>query len=408
MEVHMMILAPGSCVMICRTAVMPSISGITMSIVTKSGLNALYLSTASSPFWASPTTSNPFLLKMPLIIIRMTTASSTMRTRLLITRSHLSLERSLDRHRPRPAFSLGNGRLCQPAVAEICQFIVNKFEDGLIFLRPQPVEAQTVRKLAGRRNRFAAHHLGEQRQRRLARAQKELHFEHLPELALAIHDERAAAAADIPDVAPPELADCAAARSEPPRSGNEHVHPDRRALLRSARQGIDARRNAEHRHAAAQADDRRGQAETAGGRFVDDRRAFAYAAADVAQHDDAGRNFLDRGRKRFTAGHGNVDERVQHRQLLFGNARTLGAGAENRSQRHGAAGSAWALSSVVQTCPIDSTRKPGAISEYESTTSWGAARSVRRLSAKRTDGEQSTIGCSPEDCASVICLVSDV
>src|SRR5579883_2934104 len=408
MEVHMMILAPGSCVMICRTAVMPSISGITMSIVTKSGLNALYLSTASSPFWASPTTSNPFLLKMPLIIIRMTTASSTMRTRLLITRSHLSLERSLDRHRPRPAFSLGNGRLCQPAVAEICQFIVNKFEDGLIFLRPQPVEAQTVRKLARRRDRLAAHDLGKHRERRLALTQEQLHFEHLSQFALAIHDQRASAAADVANVAAPEIADGPSAGGKAPRPGHQHVHANRRTFLRSPREGVDARRDSEHRHAPAQPDDRRGQAETPGRRFVDDRGPLADAAAGVAQDDDARRHLFYRGRARLASRHGYVDERVQNGQLLLRNARPLGAGAEDRSQRHVAAGSGWALSSVVQTCPIDSTRKPGAISEYESTTSWGAARSVRRLSAKRTDGEQSTIGCSPEDCASVICLVSDV
>jgi hypothetical protein len=55
-------------------------SGMTISIVTISGNSALYFSTACKPFSASPTISKPLLLNIFLIIIRMTTASSTINT----------------------------------------------------------------------------------------------------------------------------------------------------------------------------------------------------------------------------------------------------------------------------------------------------------------------------------------
>jgi hypothetical protein len=55
-------------------------SGITMSMVTRSGLSWRYLSTACTPDSASPTTSNPAWLRMSLIIVRMKMASSQTRT----------------------------------------------------------------------------------------------------------------------------------------------------------------------------------------------------------------------------------------------------------------------------------------------------------------------------------------
>src|SRR3989441_170346 len=77
---HMRILASGSCFTISRTASMPPMSGITMSIVTRSGLSCLYLSTACTPVSASPTTSKPAWARMSLIIVRMKMASSQTRT----------------------------------------------------------------------------------------------------------------------------------------------------------------------------------------------------------------------------------------------------------------------------------------------------------------------------------------
>src|SRR2546428_395506 len=76
----MRILASGSCFTISRTASMPPMSGITMSIVTRSGLSCLYLSTACTPVSASPTTSKPAWARMSLIIVRMKMASSQTRT----------------------------------------------------------------------------------------------------------------------------------------------------------------------------------------------------------------------------------------------------------------------------------------------------------------------------------------
>src|SRR5215208_7395464 len=55
---------------------MPPISGMMMSIVTRSGFNALYFSTADAPESASPTTSRPACVRMSPIIVRMNTASS--------------------------------------------------------------------------------------------------------------------------------------------------------------------------------------------------------------------------------------------------------------------------------------------------------------------------------------------
>jgi len=55
-------------------------SGITMSIVTRSGLSCRYFSTAWDPVSASPTTSKPACARMSLIIVRMKMASSQTRT----------------------------------------------------------------------------------------------------------------------------------------------------------------------------------------------------------------------------------------------------------------------------------------------------------------------------------------
>ena len=51
-------------------------SGITMSIVTRSGLSCRYFSTAWAPDSASPTISKPACVRMSLIIVRMKMASS--------------------------------------------------------------------------------------------------------------------------------------------------------------------------------------------------------------------------------------------------------------------------------------------------------------------------------------------
>ena len=78
---HITMTARASCLMISRVASMPLLNGITMSIVVRSGFSSLYFSTASSPFAASPATSNPEPEKMSLIMFRMKIASSTIRTR---------------------------------------------------------------------------------------------------------------------------------------------------------------------------------------------------------------------------------------------------------------------------------------------------------------------------------------
>src|SRR5665647_2119099 len=80
MALHISTLAPGSILMMLRTASIPSISGITMSMVTRSGWSSAYFFTASTPFSASPTISKPSLERMSLIIILMNRASSTIRT----------------------------------------------------------------------------------------------------------------------------------------------------------------------------------------------------------------------------------------------------------------------------------------------------------------------------------------
>ncbi|EMI13396.1 hypothetical protein C883_3411 [Bacillus stratosphericus LAMA 585] len=77
---HIMIFAEASICLISFNAVIPSISGIVISIVTRSGDVSLYFSTACAPFSASPTTSNPFFTRISLIIILMNAASSTINT----------------------------------------------------------------------------------------------------------------------------------------------------------------------------------------------------------------------------------------------------------------------------------------------------------------------------------------
>src|SRR4051812_8915591 len=79
----MRIRAAGSACVICFTASMPPISGMMMSIVTRSGLSCWYFSTACFPFSASPTTVNPACDRMSLTIVRMKTASSHTSTVLL-------------------------------------------------------------------------------------------------------------------------------------------------------------------------------------------------------------------------------------------------------------------------------------------------------------------------------------
>src|SRR5688572_26338740 len=59
---------------------MPPMSGITMSMVTRSGCSSLYLATASAPVWACPTTEKPALDRMSDNMVRMKTASSQIRT----------------------------------------------------------------------------------------------------------------------------------------------------------------------------------------------------------------------------------------------------------------------------------------------------------------------------------------
>src|SRR6266550_156320 len=87
MALHIRILASGSCLTISRTASMPPMSGITMSMVTRSGLSWRYFSTACVPVSASPTTSNPACARMSVIIVRMKMASSQTRTVWLTARS---------------------------------------------------------------------------------------------------------------------------------------------------------------------------------------------------------------------------------------------------------------------------------------------------------------------------------
>src|SRR6266446_9024608 len=97
MALHIRILASGSCLTISRTASMPPMSGITMSIVTRSGLSCRYFSTAWVPVSASPTTSNPACPRMSLIIVRMKMASSQTRTVWLTARSLGSQNRAQQR-----------------------------------------------------------------------------------------------------------------------------------------------------------------------------------------------------------------------------------------------------------------------------------------------------------------------
>src|SRR5437762_4085720 len=97
MALHIRIFASGSCLTISRTASMPPMSGITMSIVTRSGLSCRYFSTACVPVSASPTTSNPACPRMSLIIVRMKMASSQTRTVWLTARSLGSQNRAQQR-----------------------------------------------------------------------------------------------------------------------------------------------------------------------------------------------------------------------------------------------------------------------------------------------------------------------
>src|SRR5260370_1229352 len=71
--------------------------GITMSIVTRSGLSWRYFSTAWVPVSASPTTSNPACARMSVIIVRMKMASSQTRTVWLTARSLRSQNRAQQR-----------------------------------------------------------------------------------------------------------------------------------------------------------------------------------------------------------------------------------------------------------------------------------------------------------------------
>src|SRR5512132_2758915 len=83
MALHMRIRAAGSICVICLTASMPPISGMMISIVTRSGFSSWYFSTACFPFSASPTTVKPAWERMSLTIVRMNTASSQTSTVLL-------------------------------------------------------------------------------------------------------------------------------------------------------------------------------------------------------------------------------------------------------------------------------------------------------------------------------------
>src|SRR6267154_791982 len=94
---HIRILASGSCLTISRTASMPPMSGITMSIVTRSGLSWRYFSTACVPVFASRTISNPAWARMSVIIVRMKMASSQTRTVWVTARSLRRQNRSYQR-----------------------------------------------------------------------------------------------------------------------------------------------------------------------------------------------------------------------------------------------------------------------------------------------------------------------
>src|SRR5579859_1570500 len=76
----MMILASGSSARISFTASMPFISGITISIVTRSGLVFRYISTASLPVEASPARTKLSFRTMFFRRVRMKVESSTNKT----------------------------------------------------------------------------------------------------------------------------------------------------------------------------------------------------------------------------------------------------------------------------------------------------------------------------------------
>src|SRR5438045_257622 len=105
--------AAGSICVICLTASMPPISGMMMSIVTRSGFSCWYFSTACLPFSASPTTVNPACDRMSLTIVRMNTASSQTST-VLLTLPPLSdylLNHRLDiENQHSPSIDLHNSR----------------------------------------------------------------------------------------------------------------------------------------------------------------------------------------------------------------------------------------------------------------------------------------------------------
>jgi hypothetical protein len=77
---HMRTFACGSIFVISRTASMPPMSGITMSIVTRSGAAAGTSRPACTPVSASPTISNPACCRMSPTIVRMKMASSQIKT----------------------------------------------------------------------------------------------------------------------------------------------------------------------------------------------------------------------------------------------------------------------------------------------------------------------------------------
>src|SRR5690606_17444067 len=77
---HLSMGAFGCSLMISRTASIPPMSGMTMSIVTRSGCSSRYFATASVPVSASPTTSNPASRRMSPSTVRMKIASSQINT----------------------------------------------------------------------------------------------------------------------------------------------------------------------------------------------------------------------------------------------------------------------------------------------------------------------------------------
>src|SRR5438876_11715891 len=109
----MRIRAAGSIWVICFTASIPPISGMMMSIVTRSGFSCLYFSTACLPFSASPTTVNPACARISLTIVRMNTASSQTSTVLLtlppLSDDLLNQSPDVDYAHP-PAFDLHDSR----------------------------------------------------------------------------------------------------------------------------------------------------------------------------------------------------------------------------------------------------------------------------------------------------------